>query len=113
MVTPELTARAVGSGDLDVFATPMLIALLEEAACSALDGALPDGSTSVGTHVDVRHRGPSPVGTTVTGLATVTDVDGARIGFDVAAWQDVDDQRITVATGRHTRVVVDRTTFAS
>ena len=104
------TAIAAGSGDLPVLATPRLIALLEAAACEALRGHLGSEQTSVGTAVDIRHMRPSIVGTTVTASATVVEVAGDRISFEVEAVQG-SDPPIAIGRGTHVRVVVDRDDF--
>jgi predicted thioesterase len=107
-VTTNETAQAMGSGDLPVYATPALVALLERAACACLAGRLPDGRTSVGTRMDIAHTAASPVGATVTACATVTDVSGRQIEFEVRAADTVGE----IARGTHTRVVVDAERFA-
>ena len=112
-VTSADTAIAARSGDLPVLATPRLVALMEEAACSALDGVLPAGSTSVGIHVDVRHLAASPEGATVRAEATVTQVSGSRVTFAVRAAHTVGDQEVEIGAGAHTRAVVDRDAFLS
>lgn len=110
-VTPAATAIAAGSGDLPVLATPRLIALMEEAACGALAPALPDNATSVGTHVDIQHVAPSPLGAAVTATATVTSVAGRRVTFDVSAVHIAGGTQAEIGRGTHTRVVVDRERF--
>ena len=112
-MTPAATAIAAGSGDLPVLATPRMIALMEEAACTLLASDLPDEATSVGTRVDVRHSVPSPLGARVTARATVVGVDGARITFDVTAWHGPVDSRVEIGRGTHVRAVVDREAFLS
>lgn len=108
-VTDADTAIAAGSGDLPVLATPRMVALMEQAACAALADALPTGSTSVGTHVDVRHLAASPVGSTVVARATITAVSGSRVTFAVTAVGS--DGATELGTGTHTRVVVERDAF--
>ena len=108
-VTDDLTAAALGSGSVPVYSTPALIALLEGAAIDALKGRLPDGMTTVGVRVDVRHLAATPVGQTVTARATLRQVDGRRLVFDVAAWDPVE----SVGEGTHERVIVDRARFES
>ena len=110
-VTFADTAIAAGSGDLPVLATPRLVALMEQAACSALEGILPDGRTSVGVHVDIRHLAPSPVGAEVTATATVVSVDGSRITFEVRGTHSIAGDEIAIGTGTHVRVSVDRDAF--
>ena len=110
-VSPDGTAIAAGSGDLPVLATPRLVALLEEAACSALADVLPSGTTSVGTHIDVRHRAPSPLGVQVTATARITAVSGTRVSFEVSATHVLDGTVAEVGRGTHARAVVDREAF--
>jgi len=111
VVTDGMTAIAAGSGDLPVLATPTLVAFLEAAACRALAHHLPGGVTSVGSRVDVRHLAPSPVGAEVSARARVTDVEGARITFDVEASHHVNGRTIEIARGTHVRVLVERGAF--
>lgn len=106
-VTGQNTARAVGSGSLDVFATPMMIALMERAACAALADVLEEGQTSVGVSISVSHTAASPVGARVTAEATVTAVSGRRVEFDVSA----SDENGCIGEGKHTRVIVDAWKF--
>ncbi|MCB0198567.1 MAG: thioesterase [Anaerolineae bacterium] len=106
-VTSANTAQALGSGLVPVFATPALVALLEQAAVNALTGSLLPGSTSVGTHIDVRHMAATPVGMMVTATATLVEADGRRLCFEVAARDDAEP----IAEGIHERVVVDEQRF--
>ena len=109
VVTKELTAIAFGSGDVPVFGTPALLALIEEAACAALHGALDEGATSVGATVTLEHLAPSRIGSEVRAVARVTSVDGKRVAFEAEAYDG--DRLIGRAT--HTRVAVDRARFSS
>lgn len=102
-VTPELTAPRLGSGSVDVLGTPALVALMEQAAVAALEGALPPGRTSVGVHIDVRHLAATPPGKAVWARAELTEVEGRRLTFRIEAWDEV--ERIGEAT--HERVVVE------
>ena len=102
-VVEQNTARAVGSGSLDVFATPMMVALMERAACEALSGAVGEGQTSVGTSIDVKHTAASPIGSNITATATVVSVRGRTIGFEVTAR----DEKGEIGRGKHTRVIVE------
>ncbi len=106
-VSADLTAAALGSGNVSAFSTPALIALMEGAAVAALEGRLPAEQTSVGTRLDVRHLAATPVGMTVRAAATLTDVDGRRLVFAVEAHDDVEQ----VGAGTHERFVVDRARF--
>ena len=106
VVTGEDTARALGSGDLDVLGTPRVLAWCEEASCAALE--LAAEQTSVGTRVDLEHLAASPVGTEVTATATVIHTDGRLVQFQVAA---LDAAGTLLATGEIRRVIVDRERF--
>lgn len=102
------TARHLGSGGLDVFATPAMIALMEGAAVNAIDPHLPEGQASVGTALDVRHLAATPLGQKVRARAEVTAVDGRRITFHVQAW----DEQELIGEGEHTRFIIDVERFA-
>ena len=101
------TAKAVGSGSLDVLATPMMIALMEQAACECLADCLEPGQTSVGTEINISHSAASPIGVEVTATATIDAVSGRRIEFSVKA----NDSAGEIGKGRHIRVIVDAERF--
>ena len=101
------TASSVGSGDMEVFATPSMIALMERAAMLAVAGELPPGSTTVGTLVEVSHVRATPMGETVRATAFLEAVEGRRLSFRVEAF----DSRGVIGEGRHERVVVERERF--
>jgi len=96
-------ASAVGSGRLDVYGTPAMLGLVELAAVNAVDHLLPEGSTTVGTRLDVRHLAPSPLGIAVRARAVLTGVDGRRLTFEVEAFDAVDK----IGEGTHERAVVE------
>ncbi len=100
------TARAVGSGDLAVLGTPVVLAWCEEATCAALE--LTPEQTSVGTRVDLEHLAASPVGTEVTATATLIHTDGRLVRFQVSA---LDAAGTLLASGEIRRVIVDRERF--
>jgi fluoroacetyl-CoA thioesterase len=102
IVTPEVTADAMGNRGVQVLATPFLIGLLENAAAGVLIPHLPPGASTVGTMVEMRHLAATPVGMTVRAKATLLEGDGRRYLFQVEAWDDTDK----VAEGRHERAVV-------
>lgn len=114
-VGPDDTARAVGSGSLEVLGTPRLLAWLEAATCAALEPDLPEGGTSVGTRIELEHQAPSPVGAVVEVTASTTYVDGRLHRLTVAARHAADTPAgkpgRVVATGEVTRVVVDAERF--
>lgn len=106
-VTPEMTAAAMGSGALEVLATPSMIALMEETAQEAVQNLLEDGQGTVGTRIDVRHLAATPVGMEVTCTAEVTEVDRRRIVFTVKA----KDEKEVIGEGIHERFVIDNEKF--
>ena len=86
-----------------VFATPVMIMAMENAALNAIRGYLDPGESAVGTAVDVRHLAATPVGHEVTAEAEVTRVDGRRVAFNVTARDEIEE----IGRGTHERVVVD------
>jgi predicted thioesterase len=108
-VTDVDTAMAVGSGSLPVLGTPRLLAWCEAATCAAVDAALGEGDTSVGTRILLEHLAASPVGEEVEVTATTAHVDGRLHRFSVAARHTADGK--LVASGEVTRVVVDADRF--
>ncbi len=106
-VTAEDTASAWGSGTLPVLATPKMILLIEETASTLLAPLLPEGDTTVGTLVDVKHTSASPVGTEVTCKVEVVEVDRARTRFKVT----VTDKFGEVGSGFHERFTVHSDKF--
>ena len=92
-VTDADTAAAVGSGSLPVLGTPRLLAWCEAATCAAIDPTLPEGSTSVGTRVELEHRAASPVGAEVRVTASASYVDGRLHRFTVVAHHDATARR--------------------
>lgn len=107
VVTERDTAPAFGSGDVDVLATPRVVALAEEASVKAVSGALEPGITTVGYRVQFDHLAPTAPGATVQAEATLEAVEGRRLVFRVS----VTDHRGLVAAGRITRVSVERDRF--
>src|SRR5258708_18318430 len=103
LVDDSKLARSVGSGGLDVFSTPSLIALMEKAARPAVEPLLPADQTTVGVRVDVRHLAASPPGEQVRARAELVEVDGRRLVFHVEAF----DTHEKIGEGSHERMVVD------
>ena len=101
------TALALRTGDVQVLATPRLVALAEEATVRAVEGQLADGTTTVGYRVQVDHLAPVPVGDRVKAEAVLESVEGRRLTFRVS----LTDDRGLVGAGRITRVVVERDRF--
>ncbi|UCE82714.1 MAG: thioesterase family protein [Deltaproteobacteria bacterium] len=106
-VTVELTAKHIGSGRVDVYATPAMIALMEAAAVAAIDHLLPEGKTTVGTKLDVRHLAATPLGEQVKAHAEVTAVEGRKVTFRLRAW----DEHEMIGEGTHERFVIDEDRF--
>lgn len=106
-VTAANTAAAMGSGDLPVFATPALVALMEHAAMTAVAAELPEGATTVGAEMNTTHIKPSGLGAEITASAVVTEVDGRKIVFTVGAR----DGEGPIGEGTHVRFIVDRERF--
>ncbi|WP_228845436.1 thioesterase family protein [Phototrophicus methaneseepsis] len=108
-VTAADCANQMGSGSLEVFATPIMIALMEAAAVSAVDAQLPAEQASVGIHIDVRHISATPVGERVTAMAEVTHIEGRRVTLQVRAWDDHE----LIGEGTHIRYIIDIDHFMS
>ncbi len=108
-VTPDMTAKAVGSGGLEVFGTPYMMGLMECAAMWCVQKELPEGKGTVGVEIASSHLTPTPVGMKVTATAEVTDVsaNGKMITFKVTA----SDAEGLIGEGTHTRAVIDNARF--
>ena len=106
-VTPDKTAEAMGSGILPVFATPAMVALMENTAAESVEALLPEGSTSVGTLINVKHLAADPVGAEVTCESELVEVDGRKLAFEIK----VSDCEGVVGEAYHERFVVDKTRF--
>lgn len=102
VVTPQNTADAVGSGLVPVFATPYMIALMENAASSALLPFLAQDEGSVGTRLDVSHDSATPIGMKVWAEAEVVAVEGKKIVFAVSAF----DEAGPIGKGTHERFII-------
>ena len=109
VVTEELTARSAGSGDMAVFATPAMAALMENAAMNAVAPFLNESQATVGSEISTTHLRPTPVGATVSATATLTAVEGRKLSFDIVA----EDAHGVIGEGKHTRFIVDRERFLS
>lgn len=101
-VTPEKTAASVGSGNLPVYATPAMLALIEKAACVAVSPLLSEGETSVGTYLAVKHLAATPVGMNVSATAELIERDGRKLVFNVTA----SDECGVIGEGTHERFIV-------
>ena len=103
----EDTAKEVGSGSLLVYATPCMVALMEGAACEAIQEALSDSQTTVGTELNIQHISATPVGLEVRAEAEVIAVDGKVITFEVKAFDEAGE----IGKGTHKRVIVNTQKF--
>lgn len=106
-VAEEHSAIQVGSGGSQVLATPWLIAFMERVAYRMLEELLPEGRSSVGVLVDVRHMAPTPIGSTVRVRAEIEDLQGSSVVYRVQAWDQVEK----IGQGIHQRVVIDEARF--
>ncbi len=106
-VAKEQLASEVGSGLVSVFATPMMIAAIENTAASSIENELEEGRTSVGTHINVSHVAATPEGMEVRIETELIKVDGKKLLFHVAAY----DEAGLIGEGTHERVVVDKERF--
>jgi fluoroacetyl-CoA thioesterase len=106
-VTQDVTAEAMGSGDVPVLATPAILASVERLAVASLADALPPGTTTVGARVELDHLAPTPVGALLSVAVRLVAVDGRRLTFEFEA----SDQSGEVARGTHLRVAVEREAF--
>jgi predicted thioesterase len=102
VVNETNTAAAMGSGLVPVFATPAMVALMEQAAASSLTPFLPEGQGSVGVHLDISHESATPPGVKVWAESEVTAVDGKQITFAVTAY----DEAGLIGQGTHKRVCI-------
>ena len=107
LVEREDTALEVGSGSLLVYATPCMVALMEGAACEAIEEAIPEGKTSVGIELNITHVSATPVGLEVRAEAEVTEVDGNTISFKVVAY----DEAGIIGQGTHKRAIISSQRF--
>lgn len=107
IVTEEKAAESMGSGELPVYATPAMIALIEKTAWMSVAGELEEGQGTVGTKLDVEHVSASPLGARITCKTTLTEVDRRRLVFSV----EVTDDAGLIGRGTHERFIVDNERF--
>lgn len=103
------TAKAVASGLAEVFATPSMIALMENAAYQAVQPLLPEGMSTVGVRIDAKHIAATPIGLKVWAEAVLVETDGRRLTFDIEAF----DEKEKIGEARHERFVIDEQKFMS
>ncbi|SHI96030.1 Thioesterase superfamily [Geosporobacter subterraneus DSM 17957] len=102
LVGEKDTAASFGSGMVLVYATPMMIGLMENASLKAVDPYLPEGFATVGTHLDVRHLAATPVGMQVRAEAELIEVEGKRLKFKIEAF----DEKDKIGEGYHSRYII-------
>ncbi len=107
MVTPENVAGNVGSGEIDVFATPEMINLMEHCASEGIAPYLEPGKTTVGMTVKVSHLSATPIGMKVWCESTLTAIEGKKLSFEVRAYDD----KGLIGEGTHERFIVDTEKF--
>jgi fluoroacetyl-CoA thioesterase len=109
LVDEALTAEYIGSGSVDVLATPMMIALMEAAALAAVEPYLSEGWTTLGTRVDIEHVRPTPVGEEVTAEALLISVEDRSLEFSVKAT----DSKGLIGQGTHSRFIINLEKFTA
>ena len=107
IVTRDKSAKFMESGGLEIFATPMMIALMEAVAFDSVIDYLEEGQGTVGTKVDIEHISPTPVGMKVTGVSKLVEIDRRRLVFDVEAY----DEEGLIGKGTHERFIIDSDKF--
>ena len=108
-VTKELTAISLGSGDLEVYATPAMIALMEETASESVKPRLEVGQGSVGTCIAIKHLAATPIGMRVRCESELVEVDGRRLVFHITAY----DEKDKIGEGTHERFIISNDKFQS
>ncbi|RHV98602.1 thioesterase family protein [Culturomica massiliensis] len=106
-VQPKDTAAVYGSGSLEVFATPAMVALMENTAVHCLKGHLEEGQDTVGIEINVKHIKATPVGDKVNCKAKVTEIEGRRIRFEIEA----EDEKGQIGYAIHDRFIIDPVKF--
>ena len=108
-VSERETAAQLGSGLVPVYATPALVALMENAAVRTLEGYLQPGTSSVGAQIDLHHLAATPVGMKVRARAELAEVHGRKLVFRIQAWDEVE----LVGEASHVRFLVDQSVFVT
>ena len=103
IVTEKDTAASFGSGSVLVFATPMMIGLMENAALNVVDCHLPENFATVGTHLDVKQLAATPVGMKVKAKAELVEINGKKLKFKVEAY----DEKDKIGEGYHSRYIIN------
>jgi len=108
IVQDKDSAKSLGSGGLNVFGTPAMLALMENAALEMVRPYLPEGSDTVGTSASIKHLKVSPIGAAISCTATLTDVNGPKLDFTIECFDEAGD---LIGSARHGRFVVDVARF--
>ena len=103
----EVTAEAMASGGLPVYATPRMIAMMEYTAWSSVEPHLDEGCSTVGTHLDISHLSPSPIGSHIRYESELVEIDRRKLVFEVAAY----DGSGVIGKGRHERFIINKDKF--
>jgi predicted thioesterase len=106
VVADEHTAQHLGSGAVQVLATPQMVLLMERAGVAAVDHLLPKGHRTVGAHLDVRHLAPTPIGFEVRATAYLVEVEGRRLTFRVEVHEEPFGEDQLVGEGIHQRAII-------
>ena len=106
-VTKGNTAKTVGSGSMDVYATPAMACLMERASAELAQAHLPEGKTSVGISLQIEHKMPTPVGMEVRAEAKLIGIEGRKLRYEVRAFDEKDE----IGSGLHERFIVDSDRF--
>lgn len=101
-VTHENTAKKYGSGGIEVYATPAMVALMENASLKAVDPKLPEGYATVGIGLDIKHLAATPIGMNVKAKAVLKEIDNKKLTFDVQAF----DEQELIGQGTHIRYII-------
>lgn len=104
------SAASMGSGTLPVFATPAMIAYMENTALKVVQSELPEGSDTVGIEINARHTKASPIGASITLTATLTEIEGRKLSFSIEAKDEKGD---IVGSATHQRFIIDKERFLS
>lgn len=108
-VTGDNTALKFGSGSVDVFGTPAMIALMEEASINTVDKKLPEGFATVGIELNIKHLAATPKGMNTTASAELIEINGKRLVFKVEAFDEVEK----IGEGTHQRYIIELEKFKS
>lgn len=106
-VTYELTVAKFGISDLQVYATPMMIGLMEKASMEVVDVHLPEGFVTVGTHLDVKHLAATPAGMNVYAISELVKIQGKKLSFKIEAFDDKEK----IGEGTHDRFIINLEQF--